>query len=167
MKNSYYVIILETTFCVNVFSVTQFILSLERPLCKLIVSIDFKTTWQTIGIYIFSILQYKKFFKMKIEETEIVFPTRHSFLCKQKELVRMSKQVRKNRLFLILWIECENWMIPDIYWLAIRKSLKLAFTNIYNQKTATDLSVFLQKAKHKSYCTHGYWTVLRIQIIAI
>ena len=47
-------------------------------------------------------------------------------------------------------------MIPDIYWLAIRKSLKLSFTNIYNQKTATDLSVFLQKAKHKSYCTHVY-----------
>ena len=149
MKNSYYVIILENIFCANAFSVTQFILSLERPLCKLIVSIDFKTTWQTIGIYIFSILQYKKFYKMKIEETEIVFPTRHSFLCKQKELVRMSKHVRKNRLFWILWIECENWMFPDIDWLVIRKSPKLAFTNIYNQKTATDLSIFFRKRNIK------------------
>lgn len=86
---------------------------------------------------------------MKIEETEMMFPTRHSFLCKQKELIRMSKQVRKNRLFWIFWIECENWMIPDIYWLAIRKSLKLVFTNIYNQKTTTDLSVFFGKQNMK------------------
>ena len=40
-------------------------------------------------------------------------------------------------------------MIPDIYWLAIRKSLKLVFTNIYNQKTTTDLSVFFGKQNMK------------------
>ena len=36
---------------------------------------------------------------MKIEETEIMFPTGHSFLCKQKELIRMSKQVSNNIFF--------------------------------------------------------------------
>ena len=40
-------------------------------------------------------------------------------------------------------------MIPDIYWLTIRKSLKLVFTNIYNRKTTTDLSVFFEKRNIK------------------
>ena len=36
---------------------------------------------------------------MKIEETEIMLPTRLSFLCKQKELTTMSKQVSNKTLF--------------------------------------------------------------------
>ena len=40
-------------------------------------------------------------------------------------------------------------MFPDIDWLVIRKSPKLAFTNIYNQKTATDLSIFFRKRNIK------------------
>ena len=50
-------------------------------------------------------------------------------------------------------------MIPDIYRLAIRKSLKLVFKNIYNQKALKGLSVFFIKTKHKS----NYTQVFRVK----
>ena len=52
-------------------------------------------------------------------------------------------------------------MIPDIYRLAIRKSLKLVFKNIYNQKTLKGLSVFFIKTKHKS----NYTQVFRVKML--